>query len=103
MRGNGAGKDRVHRDCLKRDPLRQVERKQVFMTLLRPMRLNSAFVCLYGLIAVMPALSQNAPAPQPAGGQQAQNPPQTPAPPAGQQQPQPPPPANGNNPFENVP
>ena len=73
------------------------------MTLLRPMRLTSAFVCLYGLIAVMPALSQNAPAPQPAGGQQAQQPPQTPAPPAGQQQPQTPPPANGNNPFENVP
>jgi outer membrane protein insertion porin family len=72
------------------------------MTLLRPMRLTSAFVCLYGLIAVLPALSQNSPAPPPAGGQQAQQQPQTPAPAPGQQ-PQTPPPANGNNPFENVP
>ncbi len=58
------------------------------MTLLRPMRLNSALVCLCGLMTVVPARSQNPPAP-PAGRQQ------TPAPAPTQQ--------NGNNPFENVP
>lgn len=60
------------------------------MISLRPMRLNSAFVCLCGLLAVVSARAQNpqnAPAGQPA--------------PQPAQQPAPPPPRN--NPFETVP
>jgi outer membrane protein insertion porin family len=59
------------------------------MISLRPMCLNSAFVCLYGLLTVVPA--------------RAQNPPNPPNPPAGQQPPPATPPPNRNNPFENVP
>ncbi|MGA2711509.1 MAG: outer membrane protein assembly factor BamA [Bryobacteraceae bacterium] len=58
------------------------------MNLLRPMRLISAFVCLYGLLTVSSARAQNPPAP-PASRQQ-------PPPPAPPQQ-------NGNNPFEAIP
>ncbi len=59
------------------------------MTLLRPMRLNGVFVCLYG---VMAGFIASAPA-------RAQNPPNPPAnPPAAQQQA-----PNPNNPFETVP
>jgi outer membrane protein insertion porin family len=71
-----------------------VERNRFFMNLLRPMRLNSAVVCLCGLIAAAPAKPQNA-APAPQQQRPAQQPtPQTPAPPAQQ---------NRNNPFETVP
>jgi len=58
------------------------------MTSLRPLRLNSALICLFGLMTVAPARSQNPPAP-PAG----QQPPPATAPA----------PQRGNNPFENVP
>src|SRR5947209_8416861 len=67
----------------------QVERNQVFMTSLRPMCLNSALVCLYGLMAVLPAPAQ-------------QNRPASP-PPVQQQTPAPAPQPNSNNPFETVP
>ena len=56
------------------------------MISLRPMRLNSAFVCLCGLLTVVSARAQN---------------PQTPA--AGQPQPPAAPQQNRNNPFETVP
>ena len=60
------------------------------MNLLRPMRLNSVFVCLCGLMAVASARAQNPAAiRRPAAAQQ------PPAPAAPQQ--------NSNNPFENVP
>src|SRR6266699_3229094 len=66
-----------------------MERNRVFMTLLRPMRLNSVLVCLCGLMTVVLVRAQNPPNP-PAG----QQPPLAPQP--AQQQ-------NRNNPFENVP
>jgi outer membrane protein insertion porin family len=62
-----------------------MERNRVFMISLRPMRLNSAFVCLCGLLTVISARAQN-----PQAGQQQ---PATPA--ATPQQPK--------NPFETVP
>ncbi len=67
-----------------------VERNRVFMNSLRPLSLNSAVVCLCGLLTVVSARAQNAPAApaQPPAGQQ-----QTPA------APQP----KSNNPFETVP
>jgi outer membrane protein insertion porin family len=67
-----------------------VERNRVFMNSLRPLSLNSAVVCLCGLMTVVFARAQNAPA----------APAQTPA---GQQQAPPTPQRNSNNPFENVP
>jgi outer membrane protein insertion porin family len=60
----------------KRPWARNVERKRVFMKSLRPLSLNSAFVCLYGLATVISLQAQA---------------------PAGQQQPAP------NNPFETIP
>jgi outer membrane protein insertion porin family len=64
------------------------------MNSLRPMRLNSAVVCVCGLLTLVSARAQ-APQPAPAGQQQT---PARPVP-ATQQTP----PANRNNPFENVP
>jgi outer membrane protein insertion porin family len=69
------------------------------MNSLRPMRLNSAVVCVCGLLTVVSARAQ-APQPAPAGQQQT---PATPAPAAPAPATQQPPPANRNNPFENVP
>ncbi len=66
---------------LQRDCLRKVERNLVFMNSLRQFSLNSAVVCLCGLLTVVSVRAQNAPAPQ------------TPASPQ----------RNTNNPFENVP
>jgi outer membrane protein insertion porin family len=71
-----------------------MERNRVFMTLLRPVRLNSVVVCLYGAIAIsiaVPASAQQNPA----------NPQANPAP-AQQQQPAPAQP-NQNNPFQPIP
>jgi outer membrane protein insertion porin family len=71
-----------------------VERNRVFMNSLRPLRLNSAVVCLSGLLAAVSVLAQNAQQPPPQ-----QPPQQRPAQPAPAAQP----PQNRNNPFENVP
>jgi outer membrane protein insertion porin family len=68
-----------------------VERNRDFMISLRPLSLNSALVCLCGLLAAVPLAAQNTPAAAPAG-----QPPQQQQPPAA---PQP----NKNNPFETVP
>jgi len=67
-----------------------VERNRVFMNSLRPLSLNSAVVCLCGLMTVVSVRAQSAPA-APAQA------------PAGQQQTPAAPQRNGNNPFENVP
>ncbi|MDQ1472688.1 MAG: outer membrane protein insertion porin family [Bryobacterales bacterium] len=79
------------------------------MTSLRPLRLISAPVCLYCLIASIPtffilSVVTSAAAQTPPQQQApAQQPPVPAAPPAQGQQPPAPQPAPGNNPFENVP
>ena len=70
------------------------------MISLRPMRLNSAFVCLCAFLTVVSARAQN-PQNPPAGQQQPQPTPQQQ--PAAAPQQQPAAPQNRNNPFETVP
>jgi hypothetical protein len=59
--------------------LRKVERNRDFMNSLRPMSLNSALVCLCGLLAALSAQAQSAQAQNaPAGQQPQQQQPQAP-------------------------
>ena len=84
--------------------VRPVERKQVFMISIRPLRLTRVLVCLGGLTAAgtLASASPQAAAPQ-AAGQQAAAPPAAAQAGPQAQPPRPAVPAQQANPFENVP